>query len=241
MKKIKFINPFGTDIYDNLIEKTLTPYVKEDTELSITHLKKSSETIDYYYNKHLAELEIFDVVRESEEQGYDAVIVGCAYDPGVRAARELVDIPVVGPLEASLQFSSYFGHSTSIVTDHHKATPYLKDLVNVYGYQTKCTHVEDLDWWTVDMVQSPEAIADDAYKAAKNIIDERKAESVILGCTIISSAYEEAFNANKSKYDDIAIINPNTIAFKTAEMLADLYQMGKYNISRSGFYDKQTN
>ena len=32
----------------------------------------------------------------SRSAGYDAVVVGCCYDPGVRVARELVDIPVVG-------------------------------------------------------------------------------------------------------------------------------------------------
>jgi allantoin racemase len=53
--------------------------------------------------------------------------------PGVRVARELVDIPVIGPLEASMQMAGYFGHSYTIVTDHHKAVPYMEDQVRLGG------------------------------------------------------------------------------------------------------------
>jgi allantoin racemase len=38
-------------------------------------------------------------------------------DPGVRVAREVVDIPVIGPMEAAVNVASYFGHDYSIVTD----------------------------------------------------------------------------------------------------------------------------
>lgn len=37
------------------------------------------------------------VVVESEEEGYDAVILACGGHPGLFAIREVVSIPVVGP------------------------------------------------------------------------------------------------------------------------------------------------
>ena len=96
--KINFINPFGTPAYDALIVETLVPYARADTELVVTNIKDGPPNIDFYYSKHILELRIFEEVMRAEEQGFDAVIVGCCYDPGVRAARELVDIPVIGPL-----------------------------------------------------------------------------------------------------------------------------------------------
>ena len=129
-RRIAFINPFGTAAFDAIIEETLVPYA------GARHARSTSSTsracpanIDYYYPKHLMELAIFDEVRRLEERGYDAVVVGCCYDPGVRVARELVDIPVVGPLEAAMNHASYFGHSFTVVTDHAKARPWLEDLV----------------------------------------------------------------------------------------------------------------
>src|SRR5207247_4412784 len=107
-RRIAFINPFGTPAYDAIIEETLVPYAASGTAMDVIHLEGVPANIDYYYPMHLMQMAIFDEVRLLEARGYDAVIVGCCYDPGVRVARELVDIPVVGPLEAALNHVSYF-------------------------------------------------------------------------------------------------------------------------------------
>ena len=130
-RRIAFINPFGTASFDELIRTTLVPYAANGTEVVVIHLTGVPANIDYFYPKHLMELAIFDKVRELESAGFDAVVVGCCYDPRVRVARELVYIPVVGPLEAAMNHASYFGHRYTVVTDHRKARPALEDLVKV--------------------------------------------------------------------------------------------------------------
>ena len=135
-RRIAFINPFGTAAFDAIIEETLVPYAANGTVVDVIHLEGVPANIDYYYPMHLMQLAIFDEVRRLEEAGYDAVVVGCCYDPGVRVARELVDIPVVGPLEAAMNHASYFGHSFTVVTDHAKARPWLEDLVRIHGAGT---------------------------------------------------------------------------------------------------------
>lgn len=100
-RKINFINPFGTTSYDAIIAKTLGHYRADGTELDVTHLENCPADIDYFYSKHLTECSLYEAVMQSEEAGYDTVIVGCLYEPGVRVARELVDIPVIRPLDAA--------------------------------------------------------------------------------------------------------------------------------------------
>lgn len=241
MRKINFINPFGTSDYDELIRETLNPYAKPDTDLVITHLKDCPANIDFYWYKHLVENEIFKSVIEAENQGFDAVIIGCCYDPGVRTSRELVDIPVIGPMEASLQMASYFGHSSMTVTDHFKAVPYIKDLIRMYGYENHCRDVECINWFVTEMIKDPLATARDAYNLSKKALNEKNVESIILGCTIISASLEYAILEGKREYTDIPILNPNTMSLKVAESLADLHKMGRYNISRSGYYAKPQN
>jgi len=235
---IEFINPFGTPIYDQLIQETLLPYASNETRVEVTHLTGYPENIDYYYPKHLMEVAIFDQVIEAEKRGCDAVIVGCCYDPGVLVARELVDIPVVGPLEASLAMGRYFGHDFSIVTDHHKAVPYIRDMVRVYGYEPNCHSVRCINWWVTDMVKDPASVAADAVKLSRESMQRDETEVVIMGCTIIAGCLEMRILAGE--YRDVPVINPNLAALKMAELLADLKAMGKYNISRSGYYQKQT-
>ena len=45
----------------------------------------------------------------AEKNGYDAVVVSCMMDPGVKAAKEAVNIPVVGPKEACMAVASILG------------------------------------------------------------------------------------------------------------------------------------
>jgi hypothetical protein len=40
---------------------------------------------------------------QAEREGYEGIITGCAGDPGLDAARELVRIPVVNPLVAAVK------------------------------------------------------------------------------------------------------------------------------------------
>src|SRR5262249_50159766 len=131
--KINFINPFGNTAYDDLIRETLAHYAMEGTRLDVTHLEACPTDMDYFYPKHFVAAALLEAVRKSEEDGYDAVISGCCYDPGVRTARELVDIPVIGPMEASINMLSYYGRTAVIVTDHVKAAALMKDNVKTYG------------------------------------------------------------------------------------------------------------
>jgi allantoin racemase len=238
--KINFINPFGTSLYDGIIKETLSPYSRGDTQIVISHLE-GPENIDYYYSKHIIELAVCERVMKAEEEGFDAVIVGCCYDPGVRVARELVSIPVIGPLEASILLSPYYGHDYVIVTDHHKAVPYLRDMVKVYA-SGNCLGVSCINWWITDMIRDTEGVARDAQAAAKREMENAGAEVAILACTIISACTEKYLREHKADRD-LTILNPNTMALKMAESLADLSRQGLYNISRQAYYQglKQRN
>jgi len=235
--KINFINPFGTSRYNGLIAETLTPYLAHGFELAVTNTTNCPENIDYYYSKHLIEEAIFEEVIHAEKQGFDAVIVGCCYDPGVRVARELVDIPVIGPLEATMKFAQYFGHDYVVVTDHHKAVPYLRDLVLVYGESIHCRDVSSINWFVTEMIKAPHEVALDAMRAAEDIMAEKGAEAAILGCTIISASYEKWIRETGGQRNR-EILNPNVFALKMAESLADLRRSGIYEVNRVGYYQK---
>lgn len=237
-RRIAFINPFGTPIYDDIIRETLLPYAAEATAVDILHIEGAPANIDYYWPKHLIEVAVFDEVMRLQEQGYHAVVVGCCYDPGVRVARELVDIPVIGPLEAAMNMASYFGHDYTIVTDHRKAVPYLEDLVKLYGGDA-CRGVRCIDWWVTDMVNDPASVARDAAAECLRALDEDRAEVVILGCTIIGGCLERQI-LTTGEFHDLPVLNPNLLALKSAETLADLFLRGKYTISRRGYYQKQS-
>ena len=71
------------------------------------------------------------------------------------------------------------------------------------------------------------------------MLAETRAETIVMGCTIIAACYQRHVMRNNAA-TDLVILNPNLMALKMAEGLADLRQKGGYFIARQGYYMKPT-
>lgn len=234
-RRINFINPFGTTAYDELIRDTLSHYCMDGTTLDVTHLDACPADMDYFYPKHFVEASVLEAVKKAEEDGYDAVVIGCCYDPGVMVSRELVSIPVVGPFEACLNLLSYHGRTAVIVADHVKAGSQMKDNVKLYGASDRVLGLDVINWYVRDMVKDTEHVARDVIEVTAEVIKRTGAEAVILNCTIIAASYQK-YLMQGGKPAPFPILNPNLMALTMAESLAHLNQKGAYRISRLGYY-----
>ncbi len=235
--RICFLNPFGTPAYNDLIGQVLGPARRHGTELEIRHLDAPLENMDYFASKHILELEIMKAAMAAERDGFDAFIIGCCYDPALTQCRELVSIPVIGPLEASIGNVRPFGHRFAIVTDHHKAATEIADRVRLYGQEANCRKVTSVGWFIDDMIKDPASVAADVYRTSKQVMDETGAETIIIACTIVSGCYEVTA-AHDPSLQGLSVIDPNVLAFKQAEMLADLRASGQYRVARTGYYQQ---
>ena len=65
--------------------------------------------------------------------GCDAVVIAVSYDTGLRGARELLDVPVVGMTEAGLLTACMIGGAIGIVTFGRRVLPMYKEVVAGYG------------------------------------------------------------------------------------------------------------
>ncbi|WP_423181258.1 aspartate/glutamate racemase family protein [Arthrobacter sp. NyZ413] len=234
--RICFLNPFGTDSYDDLILEVLRSSLRDTTELDIWHLKAGPRNLDYYAPKQVVEVEILRAAKAIEAAGYDALVIGCLYDPALTEVRELINIPVIGPLEASTALARMYGHRYAIVTDHHKAVPEIEDRLRIYGTDANCRRVEAVGWFVDDMVKDTDSCATDTYTAVKEVMKSTGAETVLIGCTIVSACYELAVQRGRKELGELSVINPNLIAVKTAEMFAEMNRAGQYRISRKAYY-----
>lgn len=234
-RRVNFINPFGTTVYDELILETLNPYCMDGTELVVTHLDSVPADIDYFYPKHLAETAIFEAVMTADEEGYDAAIVGCCYDPGVLVSRELTDMPVVGPMEASLQLMAYHGRTAVIVSDHPKAISLMRDNAKLYCATDLIVGYEVINWYVRDMITDFAAVADDVIQAAEKLARTTGAEALILNCTIIAASYQK-YLLEGGQPASIPILNSNLMALMMAETTGHMRQRDALQISRRGFY-----
>ena len=135
-----------------------------------------------------------------------------------------------------MNHASYFGHRFTVLTDHRKAVPWLEDIVRLHG-AANCRGVRCIDWYITDMIKDPSSVADDAAALSLKWLEDDGSEVIILGCTIIAGCLEREIMTT-GRHRELPILNPNLLALKAAETLADLHKAGKYAISRAGQYQR---
>lgn len=94
----------------------LRSIAERGTEIDAVQAEKGPAAIESEVDAVEAGPEILRLVRGAEKDGCDAVIIWCAGDPALKAARELVDIPVVGPGEAMRILASMIGTKPYCIT-----------------------------------------------------------------------------------------------------------------------------
>lgn len=110
----------------------------------------------------------------------DAVVIAVSYDTGVRAARELLPIPVIGMTEAGLLTSCMLGGRIGMVTFGRRVLPLYQELVASYGLAPRIA-----GWRVLESTAAygrgahPELDAE-IVAAARDVVDRDGAESVVL-------------------------------------------------------------
>ncbi len=138
-------------------------YVRPDTEVDAVNILYGPASIESVYDDTMAAPFIVQKAEWAEKNGYDAVVVSCMMDPGVKAAKEAVNIPVVGPKEACMAIASILGANPRTILP--RGIPVLQ--------------MHD------DLEKTYQALKKDAEKA----IGEG-AEVLIMGCTALTGIAE---------------------------------------------------
>ena len=126
--------------------------VEPSTTLNGTSFETGTAHLEYQFYEHLATHNVIKKVFDAEKSGYDAVVIGCFYDPGLREARELVRIPVIGVCEASLHIASMItAGKFSILVGRKKWIPKMADNARNYGFEPKISSWRILDLTVPDM------------------------------------------------------------------------------------------
>jgi Asp/Glu/hydantoin racemase len=112
--RILYIDPIGTDIYDEHMYSLMQPQANSDTELVVRCLEDVPKT-PFLPSPALFYNQLFQAVIDAEKEGFDGVVIGCCADPGLKDAKTLVNIPVTAPFEAVARTAPALGRLGVIV------------------------------------------------------------------------------------------------------------------------------
>ena len=106
----------GLKEWGNVQKELLEPIKNSNVEITEVDLPKSpvKEISSSVHVGIVAMLQVEAGIR-ADEQGFDAVVLGCLDEPGVTEAKEVLRIPVVGEAESSMHYASLVGRKFSFV------------------------------------------------------------------------------------------------------------------------------
>lgn len=189
----------------------------KETVIDSVGIERGPSSIECRYDEVLAMPEIVKRVKEAEDEGVDACVVNCFGDPGVRAAREVVNIPVLGPCESSLLVATSLCDRFSVVTVLKSVGGLIEENARISGLSGKLASVRAVDIPVLELHGNNEKTAVALFEEGKKALEEDGAEVIILGCTGMTGMAERL-----SKELGVQVIDPLPTAVKLAETLVSL-------------------
>lgn len=153
------------------------------------------------------------------QDSYDAIIIGCAGDPGLAPARELSKIPVIGPIETSCHASLMLAENFSMITVLDTIVPAIWRTLRGYGLEDRCTSVPVINIPVLEMMKSRESVAEAFLKEVKAVTSDGGTACIILGCMTMAFLLVDEMVGSQV---DVPIINPAKVSVKMAEMIVSL-------------------
>jgi allantoin racemase len=215
--KIFVINPNTTDSVTDHIRRELEKIKRLDTELTVENPKHGPVSIESAYDETLASYHMLDLVKKANDEGYDAIVLACFSDPGLDAAKEISDIPVIGIEEATLHMAAILGHKFSIMTGMRRRIPTREWHTLLRGVSQFYASSPALEMSVLEMDANPVKAKARILELASKAVKDDGAEVIILGCAGLagySKDIEQALGA--------VVLDPTSVAFKMAEAMADL-------------------
>lgn len=154
----------------------------------------------------------------AEHQGsYDAAIIAAFGDPGLFAARELFDVPVVGMSEAAMLTACMLGKRFGIVTFAAAMDAWYRDCVEQHGLADRCAGIRCLggEFRAIDGVQAEKEEA--LVELANAAVTRDGAEVVILAGAPLSG-----LAAKVADRIPVPLVDQAAAAVKQAEALVTL-------------------
>jgi allantoin racemase len=197
------------------------------------------DAIRHRYLEMLNESQIVEAALAAERQGYDAVALGCFYDPGLRAARSLVDIPVVGLSETCMLVACSLGLKFALVALNRDQQVQHEELAHAYGLQRRLAAALAMEP-AIDeyMLEGDELatkpIVEGFHRACRRAMDAG-AEVIIPGDGVLN---EFVWRKELRRFDNATVIDALGVLFRYAAFMAGARRSLGLEVSRVRHYAK---
>lgn len=178
--KIKLINPNTTRSMTDLIAEAGREVAAPGTEILAATSRSGPASIEGHFEEAMSVLGLVDEILDGPRA--DAYIIACFGDPGLMAAREITDAPVLGIAEAAMHAATFIATGFSVVTTLERTRIITEHLVRNYGMEHHCRRVRATDVPVLEL-ENPQSNARATILAeCERALAEDQSSAIVLGC-----------------------------------------------------------
>lgn len=220
-------------------QKTIEAVARPGTTIDLVSLKRGYTDPTTPYTAAYNAIEMVERAYEAEKKGYDAFIIGCAFDPGLRESRALLNIPVVAPIESAALLASTLGNKFSIIAIDPSWCPVIERTVRGYGLGDKLASVSCPLGLTMPAAfgmmfgGEQEKLVELVTKEMTKVMKEDGAEVFIVGCTVAATVLTMQ---GVYEVDGAPVVDPTAAGIKMAETMVDLKRAYGIGVCKASIY-----
>ncbi|MFS0647576.1 aspartate/glutamate racemase family protein [Siminovitchia sp. 179-K 8D1 HS] len=216
--RIKIINPNTTESMTKNIQSAGEKYASSNTEIIAVSPSTGPASIESYFDEYLAVPGVMEeILKGDHTENVDAYVIACFGDPGLYAAREITDKPVVGIAEAAITISKFIAPNFSIVSVLDRSRKMSEEVVKMHGAEGRCKSIRSTGLSVLEFDRDLKKGLNALSNTSKKAVEEDGAESILLGCAGFVSFVEDL-----QKELGVPVLDGVSPAVKLAEILVNM-------------------
>ncbi|MGQ4807778.1 Hydantoin racemase [Candidatus Entotheonellaceae bacterium PAL068K] len=198
-------------------KRSLQTVLRPETQLDMYAAASGVLYIESSFEFYLSEAAVARKVVEVASLGYDAVVGTAFLDNGLDAARELVDIPVVGPAKTTLYMAATLANRFAVIMAAGDLPKHVWAFAKVLGVVDRLVGLPTLPCTVADFLHDEDNAVAMTVAMGRQLMEDRGAEALVLGCGATTGLAGRVADEL-----GIPVLDPGLTAVKYAEMLVEL-------------------
>jgi len=181
------------------------------TEITIVAPPLCPPSTETERDEVLAAPQILSEVMKAKGEGFDAVTIDCVLDPGLKAAKQASQIPVVGAGESAITLALLFGERFSVIMPTAASIGSMVARIRQMGLWNRLAAVRAIDLPVLALEDYQETVKA-VEREARHTVEQEDADVIVLGCTVMGPIADTLADRL-----GVPVIDPGTAALKMAE------------------------
>ncbi|WP_246794782.1 aspartate/glutamate racemase family protein [Burkholderia perseverans] len=221
--RICVLVPVATTQYNEMILRSVAPVIPADVEVEVRNITEGQPSIQNRTDWLENGMPVVRLARQIEQDGFDGIWLTDFDMCGVEAAREVIDIPIIGGFPTSAFSALAVSQRFSILTILPSTVAMQREHTHTYGLHDAFASIRVVDC-PVAKLEDDDDLVRRTFELALACVREDGAQSILLGCTgfvDVASRVSRMLTEALGAY--VPVIDPNHAGFG---LLVSLVRMG---------------